>query len=120
MRRIATDPKTGFTGVVLVASFAMFSPVMAISNAGTTLPLPFCRWGLSVMVEMRGEHEEVVRRDGSEEGPIECGRPSRRSAPHQFDQSGYENNHIATAAMAVSDRHTKPLLPTFRSRDLEK
>ena len=53
----------GFIGMVFVASFAMFRPVMAKSNAGTTLPWPFCCWGFSVMAETQGEHEEVVRKN---------------------------------------------------------
>ena len=53
VRRTATEPKTGFTGVVLVASFMMFKPLMAMFNAGITLPAPFRRWDLSVMVEMQ-------------------------------------------------------------------
>ena len=53
VRRAATEPKTGFIGVVLVASFMMFKPLMAMFNAGTTLPPPFRRWDLSVMVEMQ-------------------------------------------------------------------
>ena len=55
----------GFTGVVLVASLAMFRPSMAIFNAGMTLPRPFCRWSLSVMVEIQGECEEAVRENPS-------------------------------------------------------
>ena len=42
VRRTDTEPKTGFTGVVLVASLATFRPSMAIFNAGMTLPRPFC------------------------------------------------------------------------------
>ena len=57
VRRMATEPKTEFTGVVLVASFAMFRPSMAIFNAGMTLPRPFCRWELSVIAEIQGEHK---------------------------------------------------------------
>ena len=91
VRRRATEPKTGFTGVVLVASLAMFRPLMAMFNAGMAL-LPFCRC-LSVMVEMQGGHEEAVRKNPSGN---ECGRPSRDRAPHLFDQSGEENNHTAT------------------------
>ena len=43
VRRAATEPKTGFTGVVFVASFMMFRPLMAIFNAGIAMPLPFRR-----------------------------------------------------------------------------
>ena len=83
VRRIATEPKTGFTGVVFVASFAMFRPVMAISNAGATLLWPFCRCRLSrsVMVEMRGKDEEAMRKNPSLN---EYGRPPRYRAPHQL------------------------------------
>ena len=88
VRRTATEPKTGFTGVVLVASFAMFRPVMAISNAGTALPRPLCRWGLSVMVEMQCERVEAMRKNPSGD---KCGRPSRHRAPHRSDQSGEEH-----------------------------
>ena len=53
VRRAATEPKTGFIGVVLVASFITFNPLMATFNAGITLPPPFRRWDVSVMVEMQ-------------------------------------------------------------------
>ena len=90
VRRIATEPKTGFTGVVFVASFAMFRPVMAISNAGATLLWPFCRCRLSrsVMVEMRGEDEGVVRKNPRAN---QYGRPTRSRAPHRLDPFGEEN-----------------------------
>ena len=52
VRSVATAPMTGPPGVVLVASFAMFRTSMAVFKAGMTLPLPFRRWELSVMVEM--------------------------------------------------------------------
>ena len=64
VRRAATEPKTGFTGVVLVASFAMFRPLMAMFNAGIALPPPFRRWDLSVMVETQGGRERAVRCGG--------------------------------------------------------
>ena len=44
-------------GVVLVASLAMFRPLVDIVNAGMTLPRPFCRRKLSVMVEIQGSGE---------------------------------------------------------------
>ena len=70
VRRSATEPKTGFTGVVFVASLAMFRPLMAIFNAGITLPRPFCCWEFSVMVKMRGGYKKAVRRRGGcEEEP---------------------------------------------------
>ena len=52
VRRMATEPKTGFTGVVLVASFAMFKPSIAKFNVGITLLRAFGRWELADMVEM--------------------------------------------------------------------
>ena len=67
VRRVATEPKTGFTGVVLVASFARFRASMAIFKAGITLPRPFRRLELSAMIETQGSHEEAVRREGCEE-----------------------------------------------------
>ena len=79
VKRRATDPKMGFTGVVLVASLAMFRPLMAIFNAGMALPRPFCRWGLSVMVKMRGEYEEPARKNPSVHLVV---------ARLRFDQSG--------------------------------
>ena len=69
VRRMATEPKTGFTGVVLVASFAMFRPSMAIFNAGITLPRPFFRWESSVIAKIYGEYEEAMSRGGCEEEP---------------------------------------------------
>ena len=63
VRRMTTEPKTGFIGVVLVASLAMLRPLIAIFNAGITLPRPFCRRELSVMVEMQGEWEEAVSQE---------------------------------------------------------
>ena len=69
--RVATELKTGFTGVVLVASFATFRTSMAVFKAGMTLPLPlpFRRLELSAMVEMQGSCEKAVRREGCEEEP---------------------------------------------------
>ena len=67
VRSVATEPKTGFTGVVLVASFAKFRTSMAVFKAGTTLPLPFRRWELSVMVKTQGSREKAVRREDREE-----------------------------------------------------
>ena len=69
VRRAATDAKTGFTGVVFVASFAMLRTPMAMFNAETALPRPLGRWELSVMVETEGGHERTVRRGGCEEEP---------------------------------------------------
>ena len=40
----------------------MFSNLMAMFNAEMALR-SFCRWGLSAMVEMQGEHEEAVRKN---------------------------------------------------------
>ena len=67
VRRTATEPKTGFTGVVLVASLAMIRPSMAMFNAGITLPPPFRRWDLSAMVEMQDSRERAAGRGGREE-----------------------------------------------------
>lgn len=64
VRRAATEPNTGFTGVVLVASLAMFRTSMAIFNAGISLPPPLRRWDLSVMVEVRGSNERAMRCGG--------------------------------------------------------
>ena len=69
MRRVATEPKTGFTGVVLVASLARFRASMAVFKAGITLPRPFRRWELPVMVESQGSREKAVRGEGYEEEP---------------------------------------------------
>ena len=69
VRSVATEPKTGFTGVVLVASLARFRKSMAVFKAGITLPLPFRRWEMPVMVEMQGSCEKAVRREGCEEEP---------------------------------------------------
>ena len=63
-RRMATDPKTGFAGVVLVASFAILRPSMATFSAARTLPRPFGRWELSVISETQGSHEKAVKRGG--------------------------------------------------------
>ena len=52
----------GCAGVVLEASFAILRPSMAIFSAEITLPRPFGRWELSVMVEMQGGCEKAVRR----------------------------------------------------------
>ena len=68
VRSVATKPKTGFTGVILVASFARFRISTVVPKAGTT-PSPPRRWELSVMVETRGSYEEAVRREGREEEP---------------------------------------------------
>ena len=59
---MATEPKTGFIGVVLVASSARFRTSMAVFKARTTLLRPFRRWESSVMVETQGNYEEAVRR----------------------------------------------------------
>ena len=116
VRRRATDPKTGFAGVVLVASLAMFRPSMAIFNAGMTLPRPSCRWGLSVMVEIQGECEEVV---GENPSGGKHGRPSRR-ASHRFDQFGGENTSIRTATTAIWDGIFFAPFTASRSRVLER
>ena len=42
----------------------LLGDVQTIFNARMALPRPFCRWGLSVMVRMRGEYES---RTGEEE-----------------------------------------------------
>ena len=89
--RSATEPKTGFTGVALVASFRTLRPSMAIFNAGIALR-SFCCWGLSVMVEMEGEREEAVRENPSRNS---YERPSRYRASRWFDQSGEEKNRTA-------------------------
>ena len=59
------DPKTGFTGAVLVVSFRMFRLLMAVFKVGIALLRPFCRWELSVMVEMQDEYREVARKSPS-------------------------------------------------------
>ena len=71
VRRVATELKTGFTGVVLVASLARLRASMAVFNAGVTFPRLFCRLELSVMVETQGSCEEAVRdvEEGCEEEP---------------------------------------------------
>ena len=69
VRRIATDPKTGFTGVVLVASFAILRTPVAVFSAETALPRPSGGWELSAMVEAQGSDERAVRRGGCEEEP---------------------------------------------------
>ena len=66
---MATEPKTGFTGVVLVASLARFRKSMAVFKAGTTLLRPFRCWESSVMVETQGSGEKAVRGEGCEEEP---------------------------------------------------
>ena len=64
VRRIATDPKTGFTGVVLVASFVILRPPMAIFSTEMALPWPLAgRWELSVMVELQGSDEKAVKKN---------------------------------------------------------
>ena len=69
VRSVATEPKMGFTGVVLVASLARFRTSMAVFKAGMTLPLPFRRWELSVIVGTQGSCEKAVRGEGCEEEP---------------------------------------------------
>ena len=71
VRRVETEAKTGFAGVLLVASLARVRASMAIFKAGIALPRPFRRWELSAMVETQGSWEEAVRRKGCEEEP-EC------------------------------------------------
>ena len=88
---MTTDPKTGFTGVVLVASFAILRPSMAIFSAEVTLPRPFGRCELSVMVESRGSHEKAVRR-GENPNPDEyerlsCRRASRGRQDHLVEEA---------------------------------
>ena len=82
MRRAATGAKTGFAGVPLAACFATSRPVMAAFNARIARLRPFCRWELSVMVEMQGSDEEAVRCGGvaKSRDPYKHGRnsPSRR------------------------------------------
>ena len=73
VRRTATEPKTGFTGVVLVAALAMFRPLIAMFNARITLLPPFCCWDLSVMVGTQGSHEKAAVRKGP--SPYYDGRP---------------------------------------------
>ena len=67
MRSVATEPKTGFAGVELAASFAMFRTAMAVFKVGITLPLPFRCWEMPAMVETQGSREKAVRREGREE-----------------------------------------------------
>ena len=69
VRSVATEPKTGFTGVVFVASSARFRTSMAVFKAGITSPRPFRCWELSIIVETQDNHEEAVRRQGCEEEP---------------------------------------------------
>lgn len=66
-RRTATDPKTGFIGVLFVASFAIVRPLMAMFSAEITLPRPSGCWELSVMGESRRwrrESDEVLDEEG--------------------------------------------------------
>ena len=69
VRRVTTDPKTGFTGVVLVASFAILRPSIAIFSAERTRLRPFGRWELSVIVETQGSYKETIRCGGCEKEP---------------------------------------------------
>ena len=69
VRRVATDPKTGFTGVVLVASFAISRTPMAVFSTETALPWPSGCWKLSVMVKTEGGHERAVRRGAVRKNP---------------------------------------------------
>ena len=48
-------PKAAFAGVTLATSFARLRPSMVRFNVERTpSPVPFCRWDLSVMVEVQG------------------------------------------------------------------
>ena len=49
-KSVAMGPKTGFTVVVLVASFAGARPFMVVFRAERTLPQPFGGWELPVIV----------------------------------------------------------------------
>ena len=69
VRSVVTEPKTGFAGVLLVASLTRVKASMAIFKGGIAFPRPFRRWELSAMVETQGGCEEAVRREGCEEEP---------------------------------------------------
>ena len=51
VRRVVTEPKMGFTVVVLVASSVRFRSSMAVFKAGITPPWPFRWWKLFTMVK---------------------------------------------------------------------
>ena len=66
MRRIVTEPKAGFTGVVLVASFARFRPLIAIFReprpdvcvVGSCLP-----WPKRTVNARKGRSAEAMRKN---------------------------------------------------------
>ena len=62
----------GFTGVVLVASLAMFRASMAIFNAGITLPPPFHRWDLSAMSKGEVATRKQWGVEAMRKSPIAC------------------------------------------------
>ena len=63
----ATDPKTGFAGVLFEASLTRLRVSMAIFSADITPSRAFGGRELSVMVESQGKHEKAVRRGGEPE-----------------------------------------------------
>ena len=93
MRRVVTEPKIGFSGVMLAVSLAMFRPLMATFNAERISSCPFGRWDLSVMVGMRGSHEKAVRCGGCEDGsePLSRWAPTLVSRLVRWDAFGGEH-----------------------------
>ena len=93
MRSKATGPKTGFAGVLLVASFAILRASMAMFSAEIPRSRPFGGWESSVMVESQGNHEKPVRRGGA--GPnqyerLSYYRASCRTIGEECDQEVIE------------------------------
>ena len=68
-RRMATEPKAAFAGVMLATSFARLRPSIATFNVERTPSWPFGRWCLSAMAKTQGGYGRGVRCGGCEEGP---------------------------------------------------
>ena len=77
VRRIVATPKTAGAGVMLEASFPMFTRPMAISSERITPSLFFGSLDFLVMVETRGSREVAVLHEGCAEGSERwCGEVS--------------------------------------------
>jgi len=89
VRRMLTDPKTAFAGVILETSFARFVASMATFSEEIILPRSFGRCDLVFMVKSEGRCENTTRGRRART-PIEMGvrlaAATRLSATQQFDE----------------------------------
>ena len=64
VRRTLTEAKAAWAGVTLDSSFARSRPLMATSSKERIPSRPFGSWDLPAIVEMQGDCEKAVWREG--------------------------------------------------------